>query len=107
MYRVLQCIFDRSLYGFSYLRYIEIRILSSILHFIGFNQGNRHLSASQLHLLLHPTEEQDDDVLRASDQIVSSFIRPYLGLRGFAVPKGFVYTEVSENRGYIYVVHKN
>ena len=107
MYRVLPCIFEWSLYGFSYLRYIEICILSSILHFIGFNQGNRHLSASQLHLLLHPTEEQDDDVLRASDQIVSSFIHPYLGLRGFAVPKGFVNIEFCVNRGYRYVEHKN
>ena len=38
---------------------------------VGFTQGNRHLSASQLHLLLHPTEETDDEQLRTSDQIVS------------------------------------
>lgn len=38
--------------------------------FAGFEASNRHLSASQLHLLLHPTEEGEDESLRNSDKIV-------------------------------------
>ena len=40
--------------------------------FSGFETGNRQLSASQLHLLLNPTEEGEDESLRNSDEIVSS-----------------------------------
>ena len=41
--------------------------------FLGFGDGaNRHLSASQLHLLLHPTDEGEDETLGNSQQIVST-----------------------------------
>ena len=40
--------------------------------FSGFETGNRQLSASQLHLLLNPTEEGEDESLRNSEEIVSS-----------------------------------
>ena len=36
---------------------------------LGLTDDNRALSASQLHLLLHPTEEEEDAVLRKSDKV--------------------------------------
>ena len=36
---------------------------------LGLTDDSRALSASQLHLLLHPTEEEEDAVLRKSDKV--------------------------------------
>ena len=49
------------------------RVIYVFVLFLGFGDGaNRHLSASQLHLLLHPTDEGEDETLGNSQQIVST-----------------------------------
>ena len=40
---------------------------------LGLTDDSRALSASQLHLLLHPTEEEEDAVLRKSEKVGYTF----------------------------------
>ena len=42
---------------------------------LGLTDDSRALSASQLHLLLHPTEEEEDAVLRKSDKVRDTTMR--------------------------------
>ena len=44
---------------------------------LGLTDDSRALSASQLHLLLHPTEEEEDAVLRKSDKVRHTTMRIY------------------------------
>ena len=44
---------------------------------LGLTDDSRALSASQLHLLLHPTEEEEDAVLRKSDKVRDTTMRIY------------------------------
>ena len=44
---------------------------------LGLTDDSRALSASQLHLLLHPTEEEEDAVLRKSDKVRDTVTRIY------------------------------
>ncbi len=37
---------------------------------LALTDDNRALSASQLHLLLHPTQEEEDDLLRKSEEVL-------------------------------------
>lgn len=55
----------------------------------GFGDGaNRHLSASQLHLLLHPTDEGEDETLGNSQQIMCLNVG---GKRHWVMNKNFVH----------------
>ena len=45
---------------------------------LGLTDDSRALSASQLHLLLHPTEEEEDAVLRKSDKVRDTVLRGFM-----------------------------
>ena len=51
------------------------------------HDGSHHLSASEIHLLLHPTEEKDDEALRDNDNVLCLNVG---GKRHWAMCKNFV-----------------
>ena len=80
---------------------LRLQVDSSMLSGVNSPTGNgkvnllemRQLSASQLHLLLHPTDDEDDAELKESTNLV------YMRTMSFAV---FVYTQVVNDVIYVF-----